>query len=66
MAPDCQMYYNGFGKRLEAYKKQLGIPLESQTPISKIQINSHLIPTNTTNCRQTTHQADLKEDLHSL
>jgi len=45
-APRCALFYSGFERRLDGYKKQVGAPADYDLPISKVLMNSHLIPTN--------------------
>ena len=44
VAPKAGTYYNGFEKRIDAYKRQHNIPVHEQLPKGKLNMNSHLIP----------------------
>jgi hypothetical protein len=49
--PKASLFYNGFERRMEAYKKQLGLPPEADLGTNKaIQMSTHLIP-NKAFCR---------------
>ena len=66
VAPKAASFYNGFERRMEAYKKQNNIAANEDLSKYKINMNSHLIP-NKANCRSTamvgTKQVNLNKEL---
>ena len=65
VAPKASGIYNGFERRMEAYKKQNNIAGNEDLAKYKINMNSHLIP-NKANCRsstQNTKQLNINKEL---
>ena len=62
VAPKAAHYYNGFERRMEAYKKQSNIAASEDLSKFKINMSSHLIP-NKANCR-TSNENNRQGNVH--
>lgn len=62
VAPKASSFYNGFERRMEAYKKQNNIPHNEDLGKFKINMSSHLIP-NKAHCRTQNPANDISRDI---
>ena len=65
VAPKAASVYNGFEKRMEAYRKQNNIGGDEDISKFKINMNSHLIP-NKASCRSTSSKMMTQGELAIL